>query len=150
MIILQQNASKSFSFCFNFDLLNSPFSFFLCFFDSYFSFLCLSLLVFICFHSFHSFCFSLTLLLTFHHNVSLCVAGPFVHTQLLSVASSKTTLKTCQQPSTDAFFGWLLYSCWFMTWNHFFHCLNVVSFGCKLSPVVSYQWLMLGNTLFTR
>lgn len=42
-----------------------------------------------CFHSFHSLCFSLTLLLTssFHH-VSLCLAELFVHPQLLSAASS--------------------------------------------------------------
>ena len=103
-----QNVSKSFSFCCTVHSINKKTSFFA---SRYF------LLMLPCFHYFHSLCFSLTLLLTylFHQHVSLCVAGPFVHPQLLSVASSNTPFRVLQYPLTDAFVDCSLWTCWCMT-----------------------------------
>ena len=60
------------------------------------------LLTFSSFHSVHSLCFSLTLLLlSFKHHDSLSVVRLLVHSQLPSVSSSKAPVKTIHKPSTE-------------------------------------------------
>ena len=100
--LLSPNAFKYFPSSFTFGLLTVLPYFFSA--SKYFF-----LLAFPFFHSFHSSHFSLTPLQTplFLHHVCLCIAGFFVHPQLLSVVSSKASFKTFQQPSTKASF-WLL------------------------------------------
>ena len=87
----------------------------------------ITLLVFPCFHSFHILQFSLTLILTsFHHHVSLCLIRPFVHSQFLSVASTKLP-KLSNNFQQNHLFDYLIWTGWSMTWNHSLHCLYAVS-----------------------
>ena len=87
-----------FPFHYTLGLVNSSPSVFLCLY------LILLIVFFLRFHSFLSLYFSLTLLLTssFHHNVSLCLAGPFFYLQLLFVPSRKASFRTFQQTSAEA------------------------------------------------
>lgn len=124
-------------FFFTFGFINSPRSFF--FASRYFS-----LLVFPCFHSFHSSCFSQTPLFAspFDHHVCLCFAGSFVHPKHMPIASTKIPFKMFQKSSPEASFWLLSPYLLSMTWNYSLRCLHVVSITSSCVEIFSWYILL--------
>ena len=137
LIILPYDISRSFPICFTISMVNSRPSFFSSLLDT-------SPYLYFRFHSFHSFCFLLALLLTsfFHKHISLYLAGPFVHPQLISEVSGKAPVKTFYKLATKASFSLLALSLLMFDLKSLFtlsSCLHVLSIsfsGYRLSPSV--------------